>query len=349
MTRLLVVLTLFCALAGVVLPGESSAGQDPAGRQPTARPPQPPPPPPPPDDRPRRVGSMVGYIDDAIIESQVRIRFEVGFENRAPDRAEFFYAKCGCFRDLAGTPFFDPDAPGPGPGLAQDIDFRQFMVEAEYAASDRFAVFGEVPIRWIQPQLFAPGTGSFENQGGFGDIRAGAKLGLAASPDYALTFRFQAYFPTGDAGKGLGTDHASIEPALLYFQKFPNTSDRLALESQFGFWFPTGGSNPPVPTDDDNYSGNVMFYGIGPSYVVYDSNDVRIAPVVELVGWHVLSGFEAPPGASTTDASGTNIVNLKFGARVNFKKNSLYVGYGHALTSESWYDDIVRVEYRYAF
>ena len=90
----------------------------------------------------------------------------------------------------------------------------------------------------------------------------------------------------------------------------------------------------------------MLFYGIGPSYVVYDGNGVRIAPVVELVGWRVLSGFEAPPGTPSTDASGTNIVNLKFGARFNFKtQSSLYVGYGHALTSESWYDDIVRVEY----
>ena len=175
-------------------------------------------------------------------------------------------------------------------------------------------------------------------------------MALAASPDYALTFRFQAYFPTGSPGKGLGTDHASVEPALLYFQKFPKTSERLALESQFGFWLPTGGSDGPIPATDDSYSGNVLFYGIGPSYVVYDGNGVRIAPVVELVGWRVLSGFEVPPGTPSTDASGSNIVNLKVGARFNFQaRSSLYVGYGHALTSESWYDDIVRVEYRYAF
>ena len=293
---------------------------------------------------------MVGYIDDAIIESQVRVRFEVGLGNHAPDRAEFFYAKCGCYRDLAGTQFLDPNAPGPGPGVVQDLDFRQLMIEGEYAATNRISVFAEVPIRWIQPQAFLAGTGSFGNQGGFGDMRAGAKLALAASPDYALTFRFQAYFPTGSPGKGLGTDHASVEPALLYFQKFPNTSERLALESQFGFWLPTGGSDGPNPATDDSYSGNVLFYGIGPSYVVYDGNGVRIAPVVELVGWRVLSGFEAPPGTPSTDASGSNIVNLKVGTRFNFQaRSSLYVGYGHALTSESWYDDIVRVEYRYAF
>jgi hypothetical protein len=369
MTRATVVLTMLVIWAGVISPvqtsawqGTSAAAQQPPSQPPAPAVPAPAPPPPPPDTRPRRIGSMVGYIDDAIIESQVRVRFEIGWSNRVPDRAEFFYAKCGCYRDLdkfptvpAVLPFFDPNAPGPGPDVLTELDFRQVMVEAEYAVNGRFAVFGEVPLRWIQPQAFAdrpngdPPVG-FGNQGGFGDLRAGAKFGLAAAPDYAITFRFQAYFPTGTASKGLGTDHASVEPAILYFQKFPNTSDRLALESQFGFWLPTGGSEGPRPGIDDNFSGNVLFYGIGPSYVVYESDTLRIAPVVELVGWRVLSGFETPPGTPETDSSGTNIVNLKFGARFNFRdRNSLYVGYGTSLTDESWYDDILRVEYRYGF
>ena len=43
---------------------------------------------------------MVGYIDDPVVSSKIRVRFETGMHNRAPDRAEFFYAKCGCYRDL---------------------------------------------------------------------------------------------------------------------------------------------------------------------------------------------------------------------------------------------------------
>jgi hypothetical protein len=50
------------------------------------------------------------------------------------------------------------------------------------------------------------------------------------------------------------------------------------------------------------------------------------------------------------NASGINIVNLKIGARMEFRAhNSLYVGYGKALTSADWYNQIVRVEYRYSF
>lgn len=294
---------------------------------------------------------MIGYIDDAIIGSQVRVRFEVGFGNRAPDRAEFFYAKCGCYRGLEGDPqagqFFDPDAPGPAPNIANDLDFRQLLVEAEYAVHPRISVFGELPLRWIQPQGFVLDGAGFGNQGGFGDLRAGAKVGLAGSRDYALTARIQAYFPSGDSFDGLGTDHVSIEPSLVYHHR---ATDRFALESQFGVWLPVGGSDGPLPTIDDGYAGKVLFYGIGPSFVAYEGPDLAIAPVVELVGWHVLSGFQAPPGTPATDSSGTDIVNLKFGARFLFKRqSSIYVGYGHALTDASWYDDIVRFEYRYAF
>ena len=62
---------------------------------------------------------MVGYIDDALIGSQIRLRFEAGFDDKTPDLAEFFYAKCGCYNQLqsADPPAYDAKAPGPGPGI----------------------------------------------------------------------------------------------------------------------------------------------------------------------------------------------------------------------------------------
>ena len=50
--------------------------------------------------RPILSGSPTGYIDNAIIGSQVRLRFDIASDNQAPDRAEFFDAKCGCYREL---------------------------------------------------------------------------------------------------------------------------------------------------------------------------------------------------------------------------------------------------------
>lgn len=152
--------------------------------------------------------------------------------------------------------------------------------------------------------------------------------------------------PTGDALKGLGTDHASIEPAFLVAQR---VNDKVGIEAQFGGVIPTGGSPGPAAFGSGKFSGGVLYYGIGPSFDVYSSDRVRFAPVIELVGWRVTGGYQTatePP----FDASGVNIVNLKIGARVVMEdRNSLYIGYGHHLTDASWYESILRFEFRRLF
>jgi hypothetical protein len=291
--------------------------------------------------RARRRGSMVGYIEDAIIESKLRVRFDAGFHNTTPDRAEFFYAKCGCYRGLSPTnPAFDPEAPGPGPGIVDDLNFQQLYLYGEYAFSSRFSAFGQLPFRWLQPQAV---TGSVDERSGVDDIRAGARLGLAASEDQSITGQVRIFFPTGDASRGLGTNHASVEPALLYYQSL---NDVVAVESQAGIWLPIDGA-APVPTQaDGRFAGDVFFYGVGSSFTLNPPARVQVAPVVELVGWHVLSGNQT---ATVGDATGLNIVNLKLGARAMFERGSVYAGYGFALTDTDWYDNIFRFEYRYEF
>jgi hypothetical protein len=297
----------------------------------------------------RTSGSMVGYIDDAIVASEVRIRFQAGFGDDTPDRAEFFYAKSGFYGFLLPTnPAFDPSAPGPGPGTVTNLNFQQLYVNIEYALNQRFSVFAEPSLRSIQ---VLSGSSNFPTQAGFGDVRAGFKLAMLASPDRYLTLQFRTYFPTGNASQGLGTNHYSVEPALLYYQRF---SKRLSLESEAGDWIPTGGSAGVASLSDPHpgrFSGNVFFYGVGPSYELYSSDHVRFTPVVELVGWHLLSGFETTPNPAEAigiKAGGTNIFNLKIGARTAFSpRSSVYVGYGHALTSADWYNSILTVEYRY--
>ncbi|MEO8521707.1 MAG: hypothetical protein ABI603_10105, partial [Acidobacteriota bacterium] len=233
----------------------------------------------------KRRGSMVGYIEDASIRTQVRVRFDAGFGVNSADRAEFFYGKCGCYRGLAGTPLFDPAAPGPGPGILTDLDFQSFRVMGEFALSHRFSVFAEVPFRSIKPQSFVAGTGSFGNQSGLGDVDAGVKLGLVSDDRRDLTVLVRGSFPTGDSMKGLGTDHASLEPAVLYRQ---DISDRVSIESQFGGWHPIGGSQGPL-VSDKKFAGDVLYYGIGPSFDVVRTDTFRFSPVVELVGWHVIN------------------------------------------------------------
>ena len=304
--------------------------------------------------RPPHVGSMVGYVDDAIVGSQIRIRFDAGFHDNAPDRADFFYAQ------YAGL-----NGPGPNSVVA-DLNFQQLYLRAEYAPRQRFSFFTELPVRWIQPQLIVANLNppaTLTNQAGISDLAAGFKLAALASPNQYLTFQFQAYFPSGNASSGLGTNHYSVEPALLYYRSL---SDRVALEAELGDSHPIGGSSCRNPCNSTNltgpntqgFAGDVFFYGVGPSYVAYQNEHLRIAPVIELVGWRVLGGLETNCVPSLLDCSnqvavsadGTNIVNLKAGARAMVgPHSSFYIGYGHQLTHAFWYKEIVRAEYRYSF
>jgi hypothetical protein len=303
--------------------------------------------------RPLLSGSATGYVENAIIGSQIRLRLDFGFGSNAPDRAEFFYAKCGCFREL-GT---DPDAPGPSPALdgrdpmttrfiETSLDFTDFYVDAEYAPHPRFSVFGQLPVRSISPEVNADASG-------ISDLRAGMKLGLVATAEDALTFQFRTYFPSGEARDGLGTDHSSLEFTLLYHRRM---ADRASFGAEIGAWHPVDGSSALGATSaDDDFAGDVLRWGLGLGYDVVSGSTVQFAPVVEVVGWRVLGGFVTGTTdgtlstGSVVSAEDTNIVNLKLGGRVTSGRNSFYVGYGFPLSDDEWYDEIVRIEYRFAF
>jgi hypothetical protein len=303
--------------------------------------------------RPPIEGSMVGYIDNAIIGSQMRIRVDAAFDDNFPDRAEFFYAKCRCYRGLPPGPV-DPNAPGPGPGIPSALNFQQVYLNVEYAPVRRFSLFTEIPVRWIQPQGFVQtpfNFAPFGNQAGLSDVEAGFKFAMLASRSHYFTFQFRTYFPSGDASKGLGTNHYSIEPSVLYYQKL---TDRVSVEAQLGDWHPIGGSAGIPITSSEGFAGDIFTYGIGPSYQLYRGERVRFTPVIEMFGWRVLGGFQTLPGGPVmgagSEVSGTNIVNIKVGARTSIgSHNSFYIGFGQAVTHDMWYKHLVRLEYRYAF
>ena len=105
----------------------------------------------------------------------------------------------------------------------------------------------------------------------------------------------------------------------------------------------------------------MLRYGVGVSYNVSWLEKVRIKPVVEFVGWTVLNGFQTffgpvtPPRPDLPNTHGvesarTTIINAKIGVRTYFGcHHDIYFGWGHALTSDRWYRDIARVEYRFCF
>jgi len=300
--------------------------------------------------QPRTSNSNIGYIDSAIVADQVRVRYDSGYGINRPDRAEFFYAKCGCFRNpalqAALGPLFDPDAQGPigtdtNP-VETNIDYQDIWFNAEKTLSDNLSAFVEVPVRFLDPDIN-------DNTAGLADVQAGFKLALYTDECNYITFQLRTYVPTGDADRGLGTHHVSLEPALLAFRQLGN---HWYLEGEFRDW---------IPIDGSDFAGNVLRYGVGLSYDPYGSDCAcddcggcchgpRIVPVLETVGWTVLNGLELPGPGPSVDASGTSIVNLKAGLRLHLDgQQQIYAGYGRAVTGDIWYQDIFRVEYRMIF
>ncbi len=286
--------------------------------------------------------SVTGYIDNAVIGRRIRLRADAAFGTDFPDRAELFYAKCGCFRnpglDLGAA--FDPSAPGPvpgtGSGIESDVDYQELTLDVEVAFhGDRWSLFGEIPLRNVE---LGSNQASFS---GVGDVRLGLRVALHRSPGRFLTFQLRGYLPTGEPEEGLGTDHASLEPGLLLYQRL---SDRLSLESELRYWAPSSGSSTAgLAGGGDEYSGDVLRYGLGLGYRMETRSGRRITPVAELVGWSVLGGYK-----NGDSADGDTVVNLKLGARVALHRGSWYLGYGTALTDDVWYEDTVRLEYRLA-
>ena len=290
--------------------------------------------------------SMVGYIDNAVVHSEVRVRFDAALHDTTPDRAEFFYAKCGCYGFLPSTnAAYDPRTPGPGPGIPQSVNFQHLYFYGEYAPHPHFSCFTQLPFRWLQAQSF-PGTGqAFPSAGGFGDIQLGVKFAPLISSHRYVTLQFKAYLPSGDANIGLGTNHYSVEPSLLYYQRL---SERLAVEAEVGDTHPLGTSSGVPTATSHGFAGDVFFYGAGPSYQFIRDEKFTLAGVLEVVGWNVRSGYVTGPANPST--AGVNIVNIKVGPRLSIgAHHSVYFGYGRGLTSQNWYRDIFRTEYRYSF
>jgi len=264
--------------------------------------------------------SAVGYIDKAIPTSLVRLRFDAAYRNNRPTRAEYFYPRGGRFGP--GLPVFEPL-----------IDYQELATYVEYAVQPELSIFLNVPIRFLNPQVN-------DNHQGFSDLSAGFKYAFISEPDLVTSFQLQTWAPTGYSRRGLGTRHVSIEPAFLMWTRL---TDRVVMESELRYWMPAGGTD---------FAGDIIRYGVGFGYGERSQCGLWAMPVVEFVGWTVLSGKEAvgPAPTAFVDAAGDTIVNVKAGVRVgNGDRSDLYLGYGRALTGAVWYKDIVRVEYRLHF
>jgi hypothetical protein len=266
--------------------------------------------------------SSVGYIDSAIPGNLLRLRYDAAYLIRQPSRAEFFYPKKG------------PIGPGPDqPDTA--VDLQDVALYAETLLTCRLSAFVEAPFRWLNPDI----NPNAEN---FGDMNAGFKYAFLDWPDLVTSIQLRTYIPTGNAHDALGTNHVSLEPAVLLYRPL---DDRWCFEGELRYWIPVGGTE---------FAGDIVRYGAGLSYALPSGECWQLVPVVEFVGWTVLDGRTSvavgPGQFVVTDAAGDTIVNVKAGVRAKFGGAAdWYAGYGRPLTGDEWYENTWRLEFRWFY
>jgi hypothetical protein len=263
--------------------------------------------------------TRVGYITSALPFDQIRLRYDTAYNNTPfTSRAEYFYA--------ASRPF--------GPGLPKgerSVDYQDVSLYGEKTLGDDWSIFGELAVRWLNPEIN-------DNAVGLADMTVGGKWAALHTDNSIFSFLLRGYIPSGDASRGLGTRHFSVEPGLLGLTRL---TDKWNLESELTYWIPINGSD---------FAGGVVRYGLGVSYLLWSDDTRYIAPVVEGLGWTAVDGLKSqltPNGPLVQSAAGDTIINLKVGVRTRVGPNSdVYVGYGQVLTDQRWYQDILRVEFR---
>jgi hypothetical protein len=233
-----------------------------------------------------------------------------------PDRGEFFIARA--------------DGRGIGPNLAGgSIRMSELSIITE-AAVGRFSIAVEVPYR----ELDGFGVGS-----GWADINIATKSLLCDSEMFLLAFQFKTFIPTGVAGRGLGTNHTSLEPALLMALKISPDS---YLQGEIAEWIPLGG--------DQLSEGSLLHY-----HLSYNQVLVRFLPDVPLVGTAELNGWSFQAGRFTVandvqlNANDTSFFTAGGGLRL-FVCDKLDLGIAGAFGfGERGPHEFYKLEFRYRY
>jgi hypothetical protein len=264
----------------------------------------------------------VSFIDSAVPFSNLRLRFDSGYDNIRPTRAEYLFPK-------GGLPF------SPGPPLPETrVDAMQLSAHAEIALGNTFSLFVQTPFNWINPQVNP-------SESGLGDMELGGKFAFISTGDLTTTLQLRLTMPSR-SGPDLSIYHWAVEPALLLNL---HLLGYLTLEGELRYWASLGGKD---------FAGDLVRYGLGLSWGEHLRSGPWINPVAEVVGWTVVSGRElevwSPTAYAVKGLSGETIVNGNLGLRMGWGGGfDLYAGYGQAFTGDAWFRHFWRAELRLLF
>jgi hypothetical protein len=270
-----------------------------------------------------RVMHALFEIPDSQPYSNMRFRFNAAYNQRNPDRADFFWAQIG----------------GRGPKLPEhSVDYQDLIASWEVASGKAFSITTDIPLRFVAPDINP-------NTGGLGDMAITTKTVLLDGADWEITQYFRTELPTGDPGRGTGNGHTSLEPGFLFRLRW---SPETYFLGQLTYWFPLG--------DNPVYGGQILKYGIGVSHLLYENDAFAVIPTLEFNGWTVLNGAQTTfpiPTIQPVDTMG--IFNVRPGLR--FVRDTggdlgLFewgVSGSFALTTNKWYEASWLLEARFVF
>lgn len=257
--------------------------------------------------------------------NNLRMRVDCAYNLKQPDRAEFYWARP---TSLGGV----------GPNLPErSLDYQDIRFQLEMGGP-KFSAATDIPIRVLDPDINP-------NTAGFADMNLTTKLVMIDGERWQITQYFRTYFNTGFSPRGLGTGHISIEPGFLARMKW---SDRTYFHAEAKFWIPTPGHL--------DQAGEVLRFGVGVSHVWFETDSFAAMPTLELVGWSVLDGLETTyPTGALVEVDPEGIFNVYPGIRFVRDAESdlglaeLGISGGAALTTNQWYETLIRVEARFSF
>jgi len=266
--------------------------------------------------------TFVSFIDSAVPRNAVGFRFDGSFHNRQPMRAEYLHPSGG-FPNANGFPLMETK-----------ISYQEFTSFAEFSVTPWFSGFVEAPYRWLNPDIN-------ENRSGAGDMRYGLKLCTWSDNDVIATILLRLYQPSASS-EALGTGHWSVEPGLLLAYR---VTPMIHLEGELRYW---------IPLTRDDFAGQIARYGLGLSWGQRRSSGLWYMPVLEGVGWTVMSGKTAFAYSADNyvieEAHGQTVANGYLGVRWGYGANlDFYAGYGRSFTGHYWSRDTMRFEVRYSY
>jgi len=255
-----------------------------------------------------------------------RVRFDSAIGLESPARGEYFWAM-----------------PGDGPAFETSVDYQELHGILEMGGS-RFSTVFDIPLRILNPVIN-------DNTAGLSNISIMTKTVMVDGNTWQLTQTFATLFNSGSQRKGLGPGHTSLEPGMLARYVF---SDQLIGHGQLAVRFPISGQS--------DFAGQLLRYGGGASFIMYETDTFAILPTAEVVGWTIFDGRRTtgPPammGADppSEDISGQNLISMHVGSRLVLGPRGdlglFELGFSHAwdVTRNGWYDSRWRVEMRWSW